>query len=222
MKINIKNIMIKSICATLFISLFLSCNNAGPELRDGQAAMADGRVIDLVEVSGKIKEVSTFVVNVKEIETLVKSIIDGISKGIKKKIGQNGLEDDSGAGAHYTPLLAGAYKVAEIIEKKSKELKVTEFFKGLEDKVKAVAHKAEEFVKKLRTSSADLGTASGAATDANAKKAIDINDSGKDKGASELITLNKAIGDLLNAANEVLKGTIKGVKEPARLEVVTK
>ncbi|AHH11370.1 Variable outer membrane protein (plasmid) [Borrelia coriaceae ATCC 43381] len=27
MKINIKNIRIKSICTTLFISLFLSCNN---------------------------------------------------------------------------------------------------------------------------------------------------------------------------------------------------
>ncbi|AHH11696.1 variable large family protein (plasmid) [Borrelia coriaceae] len=32
MKINIKNINIKSICATLFISLFLSCNNSGEEL----------------------------------------------------------------------------------------------------------------------------------------------------------------------------------------------
>ncbi|AHH11546.1 Variable major outer membrane lipoprotein (plasmid) [Borrelia coriaceae ATCC 43381] len=29
MKINIKNIRVKSICATLFISLFLSCNNSG-------------------------------------------------------------------------------------------------------------------------------------------------------------------------------------------------
>ncbi|AHH11930.1 Variable outer membrane protein, partial (plasmid) [Borrelia coriaceae ATCC 43381] len=32
MKINIKNIKIKSICATLFISLFLSCNNGIEEL----------------------------------------------------------------------------------------------------------------------------------------------------------------------------------------------
>ncbi|UPA17533.1 variable large family protein (plasmid) [Borrelia coriaceae] len=32
MKINIKNIRIKSICATLFISLFLSCNNGIEEL----------------------------------------------------------------------------------------------------------------------------------------------------------------------------------------------
>ncbi|AHH11561.1 variable large family protein (plasmid) [Borrelia coriaceae] len=32
MKINIKNIRVKSICATLFISLFLSCNNSGEEL----------------------------------------------------------------------------------------------------------------------------------------------------------------------------------------------
>ncbi|WP_028328227.1 variable large family protein [Borrelia coriaceae] len=32
MKINIKNISIKSICATLFISLFLSCNNGIEEL----------------------------------------------------------------------------------------------------------------------------------------------------------------------------------------------
>ncbi|AHH11798.1 variable large family protein (plasmid) [Borrelia coriaceae] len=33
MKINIKNISIKSICATLFISLFLSCNNGIEELQ---------------------------------------------------------------------------------------------------------------------------------------------------------------------------------------------
>ncbi|UPA17315.1 hypothetical protein bcCo53_001701 (plasmid) [Borrelia coriaceae] len=32
MKINIKNIRIKSICAILFISLFLSCNNGIEEL----------------------------------------------------------------------------------------------------------------------------------------------------------------------------------------------
>ncbi len=32
MKINIKNIRLKSICATLFISLFLSCNNGIEEL----------------------------------------------------------------------------------------------------------------------------------------------------------------------------------------------
>ncbi|AHH11563.1 variable large family protein (plasmid) [Borrelia coriaceae] len=33
MKINIKNIRVKSICATLFISLFLSCNNGMEELQ---------------------------------------------------------------------------------------------------------------------------------------------------------------------------------------------
>ncbi|UPA17501.1 variable large family protein (plasmid) [Borrelia coriaceae] len=33
MKINIKNIRVKSICATLFISLFLSCNNGIEELQ---------------------------------------------------------------------------------------------------------------------------------------------------------------------------------------------
>ncbi|UPA17154.1 hypothetical protein bcCo53_001327 (plasmid) [Borrelia coriaceae] len=32
MKINVKNIKIKSICATLFISLFFSCNNGIEEL----------------------------------------------------------------------------------------------------------------------------------------------------------------------------------------------
>ncbi len=33
MKINIKNIRLKTICATLFISLFLSCNNGIEELQ---------------------------------------------------------------------------------------------------------------------------------------------------------------------------------------------
>ncbi|AHH11618.1 hypothetical protein bcCo53_001692 (plasmid) [Borrelia coriaceae] len=35
MKINIKNIRIKSICATLFIFLFLFCNNGIGELEKG-------------------------------------------------------------------------------------------------------------------------------------------------------------------------------------------
>ncbi|AHH11373.1 Variable major protein (plasmid) [Borrelia coriaceae ATCC 43381] len=32
MKINIKNVRVKSICATLFIALFFSCNNGIEEL----------------------------------------------------------------------------------------------------------------------------------------------------------------------------------------------
>ncbi|AHH11632.1 Variable major outer membrane lipoprotein, partial (plasmid) [Borrelia coriaceae ATCC 43381] len=46
MKINIKNIRLKSICATLFISLFLSCNNSG------ESAEAEKRLTDvLMDVS---------------------------------------------------------------------------------------------------------------------------------------------------------------------------
>ncbi|AHH11800.1 hypothetical protein bcCo53_001284 (plasmid) [Borrelia coriaceae] len=34
MKINIKNIRLRSICTRLFIFLFLSCNNSGEELEN--------------------------------------------------------------------------------------------------------------------------------------------------------------------------------------------
>ncbi|AHH11703.1 hypothetical protein bcCo53_001523 (plasmid) [Borrelia coriaceae] len=40
MKINIKNINIKSICATLFISLFLFCNNGIEELEKENTFLA--------------------------------------------------------------------------------------------------------------------------------------------------------------------------------------
>ncbi|UPA17327.1 variable large family protein (plasmid) [Borrelia coriaceae] len=50
MKINIKNIRVKSICATLFISLFLSCNNSG------ESAEAEKRLTDVLMDVGRSTE----------------------------------------------------------------------------------------------------------------------------------------------------------------------
>ncbi|AHH11921.1 variable large family protein [Borrelia coriaceae] len=50
MKINIKNIRVRSICATLFISLFLSCNNAG------ESAEAEKRLNDVLMDVGRSTE----------------------------------------------------------------------------------------------------------------------------------------------------------------------
>ncbi|UPA17529.1 variable large family protein (plasmid) [Borrelia coriaceae] len=50
MKINIKNIGVKSICATLFISLFLSCNNSG------ESAEAENRLNSVLMDVGRSTE----------------------------------------------------------------------------------------------------------------------------------------------------------------------
>ncbi|AHH11544.1 Variable major protein (plasmid) [Borrelia coriaceae ATCC 43381] len=54
MKINIKSIKVKSICATLFISLFLSCNNGIEEL-DKKKSFADS----LLNIGHSFQEIFT-------------------------------------------------------------------------------------------------------------------------------------------------------------------
>ncbi|AHH13309.1 Variable outer membrane protein (plasmid) [Borrelia hermsii YBT] len=207
---------ISAIIMTLFM-VFMSCNNGGPELKSDEVAKSDGTVLDLAKISSKIKDAVAFAKSVKEIETLVNSI-DELAKGIKKKIGANGLEADAGAGAHYTPLLAGAYSVATTIESKVGELKIAETLKGLNEKVKDVEDKAKAFTAKLKNQHATLGLANGAATDAHAKNAIDKSDATKDKGASELEALNTAIGELLKAANDAVEAAIKELTAPVKAE----
>ncbi|UPA17527.1 variable large family protein (plasmid) [Borrelia coriaceae] len=55
MKINIKNIRIKSICATLFISLFLSCNSGVIEELEKKKTFADS----LVNIGHSFQEIFT-------------------------------------------------------------------------------------------------------------------------------------------------------------------
>ncbi|AHH11336.1 hypothetical protein bcCo53_001542 (plasmid) [Borrelia coriaceae] len=212
---------IKSICATLFISLFLSCNNAGPELRDRQAAMADGTIIDLAEVGKKIKEAISFAEGVKEVHALVKSI-DELAKGIGKKIqnNDNTLGDDTDKN---TSLMAGVYSIGLDIVKKAKALKNLESIKDrdLEQKVDGVISASGEFVGKLRGQYTNLGASSGGTTDANAKNAIDKNDRTGGKGKEELVKLNAAIDELLKVINGLVETSINGLTIPANKEVTS-
>ncbi|WAZ85695.1 Vsp/OspC family lipoprotein [Borrelia miyamotoi] len=77
---------------TLFLIInivMISCGSGGPAPTDGQAAKADGTVIDLVKVSKKIKDAVSFAEGVKEVHTLVKSV-DELAKAIGKKIKSDG------------------------------------------------------------------------------------------------------------------------------------
>ncbi|AHH11438.1 hypothetical protein bcCo53_001603 (plasmid) [Borrelia coriaceae] len=224
MKINIKNIKVKSICATLFISLFLSCNNGGPEIREGQAATADGTVIDLKTVSKKIKEASEFAVGVKEIGGLVDSL-DGLAKGIGKKIVSSGIATESTHNNKNNGLMAGVYEVALLIETKAKNLQVGESLgdRDLQTKVDTVKTKAEAFKNKLTNQHTDLGSSSGT-TDTNAQQAIDRKTHGSNgtHGAKELAELYAAVTVLMKTAKDVLKETIKGIAEPVKIEFAAK
>ncbi|AHH11247.1 hypothetical protein bcCo53_001644 (plasmid) [Borrelia coriaceae] len=220
MKINIKNINIKSICATLFISLFLfiSCGNAGPVPKEGQAATADGTLINLKGIGDNIKGVVEFVMNIEEVKNLIVAI-DELAKGIGKKINTSGsgIEADGSHGNNKNNgLIAGVYEIASLIETKAKGLQVGESFndKELQTKVDIVKNKAEAFKSTLRSSHSNLGSGS-AVTDINAQKAIDRKSHGSDGtyGAIQLAELYEAVNALMSTANEVLKGVIAPAKE---------
>ncbi|AHH11693.1 hypothetical protein bcCo53_001358 (plasmid) [Borrelia coriaceae] len=222
MKINIKNINIKSICAILFIFLFLSCNNSGEnaevkeKLRTGQAVTADGTVIDLKLVGDKAKEVVAFVMSIEEIASLINSI-DELAKGIGKQINSSGITTDGSNNNKNNGLMAGVYEIASVILTKITGLQVGESLKGkdLETKIETVKTKAGVFKTKLLAQYSTLG-AGGGTQDSNAKQAIDRKAHGTDgtHGAKELNELHIAVIDLMNTAKEILSGTIKGIKEP--------
>ncbi|UVY98938.1 Vsp27 (plasmid) [Borrelia hermsii] len=205
---------ISAIIMTLFM-VFTSCNNGGPKLKSDEVAKSDGTVLDLAKISKKIKEASAFAASVKEVHALVRSI-DDIAKGIKKKIAANGLEDDANGSNHHTPLMAGVFSVATTIEKKSGELQVAQSLKNLGEKVKDVEAKAKAFIIKLKNQHATLGAADGAATDANARNAIDKSDATGGKGKEELIALNTAIDGLLKAAEGEVEAAITELTIPAK------
>ncbi|UPA17121.1 vsp protein (plasmid) [Borrelia coriaceae] len=213
MKINIKNINIKSICAILFISLFFSCNNSGPELREGQAAMADGRVIDLTKVSKKIRDAIDFAAGVKEVNTLVKSI-DELAKAIGSKI-KNSDTLDTSNNNHNGSLIAGAFQVVLAIEFKLKELeKATETPDSIKAKVISAKDASRAFIEQIKKQHTNLGQEG--ATDVHAKSAILLTDGTKDQGVAELVKLNSAMAELLAATKKELETVMMELKEPSR------
>ncbi|UPA17362.1 hypothetical protein bcCo53_001556 (plasmid) [Borrelia coriaceae] len=209
-------ISIKTFCATLFISLFLSCNNGGPEIREGQVATADGTVIDLKAVSKKIKDTSAFASNVKEIHTLIKSVNE-LAKAIGKKIQQSSsgsdLADDSSNNKDGR-LVSGAFKIIFTVKDKATALEgISEVSSGLKMKITDLIGKSTAFLVKLQEKHSELGK-----TDVNgdvAKKAIDIANGTVDHGASELKALNTTVDELLEAANAELEASIAELTIPA-------
>ncbi|WAZ86014.1 Vsp/OspC family lipoprotein [Borrelia miyamotoi] len=193
---------------TLFLIInivMISCGSGGPAPKEGQAAKSDGTVIDLLKVSKKIKDAVEFAASVKEVHTLVKSV-DELAKAIGKKIKEDGtldtLNNKNGS------LLAGAFQVILTVETKLKEL---EKKNGLSDSFKAKITNAKGegtgLVNKLKGGHAELGIEG--ATDDNAQKAVDrVGKADGDKGVAELVKLNTAIDELLQAANGAVSSAI--------------
>ncbi|WP_434757116.1 Vsp/OspC family lipoprotein (plasmid) [Borrelia puertoricensis] len=195
-----------TLCA-LFLTLFLlsSCNTSGNATKDGQAAKSDGTVIDLVTITKNITDAVAFANDVKDVHTLVKSI-DELAKAIGKKIKDDGQFDtESGKNGS---LVAGAQSIMLAVKAKLEQLeKKKELSTDLKQKVSDSKTKTEAFLTKLKNNHSDLGK--NEATDAHAKSAIDITDTGaKDKGTSELIALNTSINALLKAAEAAVESAI--------------
>ncbi|AHH07193.1 Variable outer membrane protein (plasmid) [Borrelia crocidurae DOU] len=193
----------------LLISIvIMSCGSGGPG-EQGQATKSDGTVIDLKVVSKKIKDAVAVLASVKEIETLVKSI-DELAKAIGKKIKNDGtLENETDKNG---ALIAGVHSVVSSVKTKVEALETrSEISNELRTKITEVKTKAGAFLNKLKEKSSDLGKND--VKDTDAKSAILITDSTKDKGASELIELNTVINTLVTASNSVLSSAILELTE---------
>ncbi|QBK63758.1 hypothetical protein EZU68_04920 (plasmid) [Borrelia miyamotoi] len=190
----------------------ISCGSGGPAPKEGQAAKADGTVIDLVKVSKKIKDAVEFAASVKEIETLVKSV-DELAKAIGKKVEAGGtLGDDGGKNGS---LISGAYSVVLFADTKLGQLENKEGISA-ELKAKVVASKAasKAFIDKVKGENASLGKND--AFDDDTKKAIKKDNDDKTKGAKELGELNTAVDELLKVANDEVEAAIKVLISPVK------
>ncbi|AHH06010.1 Vsp/OspC family lipoprotein (plasmid) [Borrelia miyamotoi] len=194
---------------TLFLIInivMISCGSGGPAPKEGQAAKADGTVIDLVKISKKIKDAVDFAASVKEVHTLVKSI-DVLAKGIGKKI-KNADELDTVADKNGT-LVAAVFSLMLDIKTKLTKLETgAEKFDGMKAKVAAAKSECEKFIATVKSKNTDLGK--DGVTDAHAQEVMDITSKPSgDKGAADLVKLNTEIGKLLTAANELAEETIR-------------
>ncbi|AHH11320.1 hypothetical protein bcCo53_001554 (plasmid) [Borrelia coriaceae] len=214
MKINIKNIKVRSICATLFISLFLSCNNSGGELKGDEVAKSTDIVPNLKEISEKIKKASDFAQSVKEIETLVKSI-DELAKAIGKKVDASGINTEADKN---DSLVAGVFQIIADLKTKltameAQKVNVSDDLKG---KIIAAKKISDDFLTKVKSQHNNLGQS------AEAPKAIKKDNVDNTKGAKELADLNTAIDVLLKGANTAVESAIEELTRPTKREVTSK
>ncbi|UPA11679.1 hypothetical protein bpSLO_001569 (plasmid) [Borrelia parkeri] len=198
-----KRITFCALLMTLF--LLMSCNNSGTSPKDGQAAKADGTILDLDTITKNITEAVAFAKDVKEVHTLVKSI-DELAKAIGKKIDANGLAADAN---HNGSLIAGAYSIVLAVSTKLEELEKQDgVFAELKTKVTSAKTASKKFLDKLKEKKDDLGKND--ASDDDTKKAIDrTSQPNGDKGAEELGKLNTAVDALLTAAEAAVESAIK-------------
>nr|CAG47088.1 outer surface protein C [Borreliella sp. PHaP]CAJ43588.1 outer surface protein C [Borreliella sp. PHaP] len=200
---------LSAILMTLF--LFISCNNSGGDSTSTKPVDESAKGPNLTEISKKITDSNTFVLAVKEVETLLLSI-DELAKAIGKKIENNGLGTEA---SHNTSLLAGAYTISSLITQKLNALKNSGELKAEIEKAKNCS---EAFTKKLKEKHQDLGTAGGNATDDHAKAAILKTNATDDKGAKELKELFESVESLSKAAKAALANSVKELTSPVVAE----
>ncbi|UPA14288.1 Vsp/OspC family lipoprotein [Borrelia turicatae] len=196
-----KRITLSALLMTLF--LLISCNNSGTSSKDGQAAKPDGTVIDLSKITKNITDAVAFANDVKEIETLVKSV-DELANAIGKKIKDDStLEDEQN---HNGALVTGVYQLISDVQGKLTKLETgTSKFAGLKEKVVVAKTSSGTLLDKLK---GDNDLRKEDITDAHIKNAIDKIDSTGDKGSRELGKLNTAVDALLTSAEAAVTAAI--------------
>ncbi|AHH07531.1 Variable outer membrane protein, partial (plasmid) [Borrelia crocidurae DOU] len=150
--------------------IVMGCNSGGVSGEgtgeEGKARKGDGSVIDLKVVSKKIKDAVEFAQEVKEVQTLVKSV-DELAKAIGKKVeGAGNLGDDGGQNGS---LISAAYSIISSVSTKLERLEQqAEVSVELKAKITVVKTASKKFTDTVKGASAELGKKD--ATDENAKK----------------------------------------------------
>ncbi|WP_326942976.1 Vsp/OspC family lipoprotein [Borrelia persica] len=194
-------------------------NGSGGKTQDGKekegiVTRSDGIVLDLAKLSKKIREASKFAASVKEVHALVKSVGD-FAKGIGKKVTQNtGVIAADAGGNNNGQIVAGAYGLISDVNIKVETLRQKD---GISTELKAkfdfddVVAKGKAFLDKVK---GDSDLCKKDVTDEHAKKALDVNDASKDKGAKELVEFNTAMDELLKLADKEVESAIIELTPP--------
>ncbi|WVN92260.1 Vsp/OspC family lipoprotein (plasmid) [Borrelia turicatae] len=170
--------------------------------------------MDLVTITKNIKDTVAFAKSVKDVHTLVRSVGE-FAKGIGNKVTHNtgAIAADAG-GNNNGQIIAGAYGLISDINTKVEALgKKDGISAELKTQLDDVGKKGKAFLDKVK---GDSELCKKDVTDENAKKAIDVTNGTKDKGAAELGELNTAINALLTAAEDAVESAIIQISTPAK------
>ncbi|AHH11555.1 variable large family protein (plasmid) [Borrelia coriaceae] len=199
MKINIKNIRVKSICATLFISLFLSCNNG---------------------VIEELEKKNTFFDSLVKIGHGFQEIFGSFGNAMGDALGFNAVKPNSNRSEvkkHFDTLREGLKKTKDKLGELSKKIVSTPHAntKGVEGAIKEANDVFDKLIASLTKLAGAAGTtdlADGVATATSAAGADQKDVNAVIDGVKEIIEAAEKSNVKINSGNAGSNSVANGVK----------